>query len=254
MSHASWSPVYELRASSGTAGGAGTEPNKDTVGELPSPRVILHYAASVKQETGEDWTQARVSVSTAAPGRWPHIPRVRHMHVAPGSSFQFAGSVGAKPALPIQVVQMQQMVQQQQQRAPNTTAVTGLSGKPNAQAAASVPPASSLFGSARPQRPSGPTVPGSEDNNEWTTIGDATDDVVRSDIDNAEPTSEWSATRIVVRASAVASTFHVEHACTIPSGTTPHCLAIAAIPFSAEVGYVVVPRTAPEAFVEVCAT
>lgn len=261
VSNARWTPTYELRASSSAAEN-GTKSDKGAAGSLPSPLVTLHYAAAVKQETGEDWTQAHVSVSTAAPGRWAHIPRVRRMHVAPGQP------TGAKPSGTFN--SFAQNIQQQQQKVPGLYGIAQTNNAPSAIGGFGAAPSNArfgafgcatqsntvasgpLFGSAplQVQSAAAPPRPSAEEDTEWTSVGNVDADASRP-MENVEPASEWSATRTVVRASAVASTFRVEHACTIPSESTPHRLVIATIPLNAEIGYVVVPRTAPEAFVEV---
>lgn len=51
--NASWSPLYDLRATSQKG--------------RPSPNVHLHYRANLSQSTGEDWTDAQLTLSTRAP-------------------------------------------------------------------------------------------------------------------------------------------------------------------------------------------
>lgn len=53
MNETNWSPTYELHAVTGDD-------------ERPSQTVTLHYRASVVQTTGEDWTDASLTLSTAA--------------------------------------------------------------------------------------------------------------------------------------------------------------------------------------------
>jgi hypothetical protein len=72
---AHWSPSYDCRAVTGSsAGAAGTEAAEDkkddtadtntTAGELS---LALTYYGDVVQRTGEDWSDARISLSTAQP-------------------------------------------------------------------------------------------------------------------------------------------------------------------------------------------
>lgn len=247
VNNASWSPKYELRATS-TSSAA-----------LPASRVVLHYRAAVQQSTGEDWRNARITVSTAAPGRWERVPHVRRMHVEPGQHFHpfgqkqaFGGGANNSKTNNANV---------------NTTSLFG-SAIPNTSALLSMQhagrhlapaltqqqrqaPVSSFggFGSTatREESATGSAPRVEDEEHDWTAVGPSEGEAEPADDDAAE----WSATKTVVRASAVASTFRVSHACTIPSGQAPHHLAIAAINLDADIRYVVVPRTVPEAFVEV---
>ncbi|KAG8805852.1 hypothetical protein FRC19_007627, partial [Serendipita sp. 401] len=51
---ASWKPLFDLRAVTDADG-------------MPSKKLALHYRASVKQSTGEDWSDATLNLSTASP-------------------------------------------------------------------------------------------------------------------------------------------------------------------------------------------
>ena len=53
VNNASWSPLYDLRATSQKG--------------KPSPNVHLHYRANLSQSTGEDWNDAQLTLSTRAP-------------------------------------------------------------------------------------------------------------------------------------------------------------------------------------------
>ena len=53
MTNASWSPLYDLRATSQKG--------------KPSQNVYLHYRANLSQSTGEDWNDAQLTLSTRAP-------------------------------------------------------------------------------------------------------------------------------------------------------------------------------------------
>ena len=53
VNNTSWSPLYDLRATSQTG--------------KPSPNVYLHYRANLFQSTGEDWNDAQLTLSTRAP-------------------------------------------------------------------------------------------------------------------------------------------------------------------------------------------
>lgn len=61
----------------------------------------------------------------------------------------------------------------------------------------------------------------------------------------------WTETKALVTESAVPSVFHIEGRCSIPSGPIPHKVAIAFLNLDAKMNYVVVPRTAAYAFLQV---
>ncbi|KAF8741852.1 hypothetical protein RHS02_03980, partial [Rhizoctonia solani] len=59
--NASWTPIYEVRASMSSS------PNSPST-------IMLHYRASLTQTTGEDWSEATLTLSTAAPYRGVNMP------------------------------------------------------------------------------------------------------------------------------------------------------------------------------------
>ncbi|KAF7773146.1 hypothetical protein Agabi119p4_5313 [Agaricus bisporus var. burnettii] len=74
VSNAVWSPNYKLHAVTGEDG-------------KPSRRVALHYHASVKQATGEDWADASLMLSTVATDtlvkKIPRLEPVKAITVSP---------------------------------------------------------------------------------------------------------------------------------------------------------------------------
>ncbi|KAF7773153.1 hypothetical protein Agabi119p4_5320 [Agaricus bisporus var. burnettii] len=77
VSNAVWSPNYRLHAVTGEDG-------------KPSRRVALHYQASVKQATGEDWADASLMLSTVATDtlvkKIPRLEPVKAITIVPVSS------------------------------------------------------------------------------------------------------------------------------------------------------------------------
>jgi hypothetical protein len=61
VSHASWTPLYDVHASIGKA--------KD-----PTSTIALHYRASITQATGENWSKVELTLSTASPQLGTMIP------------------------------------------------------------------------------------------------------------------------------------------------------------------------------------
>ena len=60
---ASWSPVYDLRVDSG------------------QDHAVLTYSAMVKQQTGEDWKNVRLTLSTAQPLEVKHLPKLEPIYL-----------------------------------------------------------------------------------------------------------------------------------------------------------------------------
>lgn len=88
---------------------------------------------------------------------------------------------------------------------------------------------------------------------EWTNVGMPMSTAPMSDTNTntaADAIEGWTETKAVVSESAVSSTFRVEGNCSIPSGLTPHKVAIAILKFEAKVNYVSVPRSSPNAFLQ----
>ncbi|EJD47240.1 hypothetical protein AURDEDRAFT_163847 [Auricularia subglabra TFB-10046 SS5] len=73
VSGASWTPLYDLRAS--IAGEA-------VSGKDMKSSVLLHYRASVSQKTGEAWDGVRLTLSTASPQLGTAIPVLRPLRVS----------------------------------------------------------------------------------------------------------------------------------------------------------------------------
>jgi hypothetical protein len=91
----SWEPTYELHAS--------------TVNGKPSSAVSLHYRAKIKQETGEDWSNTALTLSTVSSDTTTkNIPILKSLKIRPRP-----GGKGNGFAPFIQDQRMQQQAQQQ---------------------------------------------------------------------------------------------------------------------------------------------
>ncbi|KAL5486028.1 hypothetical protein ACEPAI_7072 [Sanghuangporus weigelae] len=231
VSHATWSPSYDLRAT--------TEDGK------PSGTVSLHYRASIQQNTGEDWRDTAVTVSTAKPGSWSTIPALRAMKISPApreaatyrSKNTNAGSFGNKPPPP---------------PPPARTMARATGGFVPRPAAPAAPPAPTVFGSfgqssALTAVAAVSGVPRGTGEG-WTTLGD--EDYDSDEVADEERFGTWTETKAVVTESAVSSSFRIEGNCTIPSEPTAHKVAIAILSFAAKVHYITVPRSAPMSFLQ----
>ena len=68
VNNASWSPLYDLRATSQKG--------------RPSANMHLHYRANLSQSTGEDWNDAQLTLSTRAPEDLDEgIPKANAVHI-----------------------------------------------------------------------------------------------------------------------------------------------------------------------------
>lgn len=248
VSNVVWSPTYDLRAT--------TEDGK------PLSTVSFHYRASIMQNTGEDWRDTAISVSTASPGSWTNIPSLRSMKIAPTipfgakstghnnfvqtqntnnnttGAFGFGNNtIGQMPHM--QQAQMQQMQQQQQSKSGPSAL-----GSATQAAHASAPTA---FGAFR--QPGFTFNPQTDTSDGWTAVEPAENPDPNAAASAKE--SAWAETKAVVTEGAVASAFRIEGNCTIPSEPTAHKVAIAILSFEAKVNYIAVPRSAPVAFLQV---
>lgn len=118
VSNASWSPTYDLRAT--------TEDGN------PSSSVSLHYRAAIQQNTGEDWRNTIISVSTETPGLNETIPALRALWISPAKTTTTPNeSTGERPALPYS---QQSGVNENQSAVPAASSSTGVSGTPSQRA------------------------------------------------------------------------------------------------------------------------
>ena len=238
VSDAAWSPSYDLRAT--------TEDGK------PSRTVSLNYRASIQQNTGEDWRNTVVTVSTAMPGSWSNIPALRAMKISPvfsAKSFKpGAGLFGVKPA-PL----MKRLTSTKREVTPAVFESAAPGGFASAPVECSQPPpaTTALFGrqgdTIVPTSTGVTRTRGAADG--WSEVDDEGEASDSPDIKG--PSGTWSETKAVVTESAVSSSFRIEGNCTIPSESTAHKVAIAILTFSADVNYVTVPRSAPVTFLQV---
>ncbi|KAF9450483.1 hypothetical protein P691DRAFT_810305 [Macrolepiota fuliginosa MF-IS2] len=270
VSNTHWSPTYELDAVTGENG-------------QPSRTVSLHYRACITQSTGEDWSNAALTLSTVATDtivkRIPRLEPVR-IRVSYNGESRRAGLFGA-----------QQQVQQQQQRAPNafgapafgapapafgfgapvpagrfgasafgnTTSAppAGLFGAASSQPSQPPPPtthsAFGIFGavSSQPPQPPPPAVPAAT----LTGSGEATPDDDLIFLDNEDSGSEKGGDADELPAKLVtqtpmALTYTVRGRSSIPSDGKEHIVTIAILPFETEIEYVSVPRVDPRVYLQ----
>ncbi|KAH8118034.1 hypothetical protein DFH11DRAFT_1571997 [Phellopilus nigrolimitatus] len=262
VSNASWSPSYDLRAT--------------TENGRPTRTVSLHYRAAIQQSTGEDWRDTVISVSTATPGTtWASIPSLRTMRIFPGmtsvgANIWVVGSFGygqqqqvPKPGLFGNAVSQGNAPAQSAFGHSSTPAGTMFGQSGQLTPAQPVPQASGAFGSqeSRTSAHGVPRVPPPDVGqpvdvtDSWTSIENfdekrATNAAPESTDAGDEKDGTWTETKAVVSESAVASSFRIEGNCTIPSEPMAHKVGIAILSFDATINYIAVPRSLPIAFLQ----
>ncbi|KAF8480302.1 hypothetical protein DFH94DRAFT_630541 [Russula ochroleuca] len=240
--NATWSAAYELHAT--------------TEAGVPAPSVSLHYRARITQSTGEDWTDVKLTLSTADMDQSDKtIPFLRPTKIRPPASVFFGFQADGHG-------QTQGQVAYRKRGGPpappgffgQAGAVPQASSGAFGQQAPVVPPnlpnngfgaPGSLFGtSAQPPMP--PPQPATVQADRWLDV-DAEVDV--SD-DDEEPTATIGEPMSVVHESPLALTYHVEGASGVPSDGVPHQVCIAVLPFEAKILHVTVPKVRPVAYLE----
>ena len=213
------------------------------------PSVSLHYRARITQGTGEDWTDVKLTLSTADMDLSDKaIPVLRPTKIRPpGPVFIGFGADGQGQAQG-QVTQRQVRYRKRAigpatafgQASVVTQASSGAFGQqanlPNTAPAG-------LFGGSAPP----PPAPAPVHADRWLDV-DAEVDV--SDDEDEEPMTTTGEPMSVVHESPLALTYHVEGASGVPSDGVPHQVCIAVLPFEAKILHVTVPKVRPVAYLE----
>ncbi|TFK61692.1 hypothetical protein BDN72DRAFT_863410 [Pluteus cervinus] len=200
----SWTPTYELHA--------------QTVKGKPSNTVSLQYRAKVKQLTGEDWTNASLTISTVSSDTSAKsIPEVAPVKI----KAQTAGHGLHRPLRPLihggnTAIRPQALASSQR----------GLSSKDFAYSRSEALTSASVI----PET-------GSELDQDLSSIfGDSLSFLT-------EPTT-------VVTETPMAISYSVHGKSTIPSDAQDHQVSIAVLPFEAQISYVTIPRIEPRVYLQ----
>ncbi|KAL0948652.1 hypothetical protein HGRIS_010456 [Hohenbuehelia grisea] len=248
VANASWSPTYELHATT-------------TDGKTTSS-IYLHYRAKVTQSTGEDWADTSLTLSTVALDAVNQvIPQPLPIKVKPSyNGFNTnGGNMNTGPKLPfpgglfgsnqpafgktvgfgasgdlnqLQQRQYQQLqVQQpqpQQQQQQLQPAATGTS--------AQLVQMGALFGgngAAPPPPAASPSQPAEDEAFEEIALPGA-----------------LSKPHTVVSETPLAISYSVDNEVSIPTDGHQHVVSIALLPFDAKISHVVVPRAQPRVYLQ----
>ena len=257
--NATWSAAYELHAT--------------TEAGVPAPSVSLHYRARITQSTGEDWTDVKLTLSTAdmdlsnktIPVFIPtkiRPPKSLFGYCAPGyvqtqnpSQSVAFGQTNVPPPTTFGQASALPPSAFGQPRAP-VFGQPSISPAPAFGQASAVPVAS--FGAPAQSRglvsappglfgaPAQPALAPSQsadipaDDSLW----DFGDDIgVSTTAIGEQPTS-------VVHESPLALTYYVEGSSGVPSDGVPHQVSIAVLPFEANIQHVTVPKVRPVAYLQ----
>ncbi|TFL07849.1 hypothetical protein BDV98DRAFT_521053 [Pterulicium gracile] len=189
VSNASWQPTYELHAT--------------TTDGKPSSTVTLNYRAHVTQSTGEDWTDAQLTLSTSNTSMNTTIPELPTLKIKP------------KPKPPPMPVPMTRSA-------------------PPPPPARAMPMMAMSFGG--PQSHSRHVVTNAD---EAPIESDEEDeDMGFCFMDDEVP----APTKTVVKDSALSVSYSVQGRATIPSDGIAHMVSLAELEFESNVKHIAVPR------------
>ncbi|KXN86795.1 Protein F37C4.5 [Leucoagaricus sp. SymC.cos] len=201
-----WSPTYELHAVTGDDG-------------QPSRTVSLHYRARITQSTGEDWTDAALTLSTAATDAIiRQIPKLEPVKVR----------VEYRP----------------QDKGPPPPSAFGQPAPPSTFGQQVQP---SIFGSTTTSAPN-PSQPSTESVFRQTSAQPLPEEVDEESANESLRTVDEPAKLVTQTPMALA--YSVRGKSSIPSDGKEHIVTIAVLDFETDVDYVSVPRVDPRVYLQ----
>ena len=248
-----WQPYYDLHAT--------------TSDGKPSSDVSLHYCANITQNTGEDWTNTILTLSTANSHALHSltVPKVDPLRLLPtrasgGGPFGGGGSVQQQQNAAFG--QTTASFGQQQQQAVGSGA--SISGECCAASFANTLDLG-LFGMARPLAPPAPPAPpaapvmrkavrqrspapGGWEESVSFAVEEDFEDIVESEADDDAGIELPEGS--VLDKNPLSLAYRVEGKVSLPSDGIAHKVSIAVLGFSAALKYVCVPRKTTSAFIE----
>lgn len=267
----SWDATYELRTT--------TESGK------PSSSVALHYLATVKQRTGEDWTNAVLTLSTnqtdMLPKSLPRIGRFQIRQARPlgnlfgppskGVVFRSAAQNNANTSRFQQQVTGGSLFGGPPNQASASNAMPGAAFGSNGLFGQSNPATTSLFGGfggsvdassfatgvAPPPPP--PAVFAQDTTVQETPFGaTAMADPEQASPDDFEevlyeegPSDNNTQPTVVVKETPLSMNFSVSETANIPSDGLGHQVTLAVIPFQTKISHITIPRIDPRIYLQV---
>lgn len=222
VNETNWHPTYELHALTGDDG-------------RPSETVSLHYRATVAQTTGEDWTNASLTLSTVAtdaivktiPKSNPAWIRVTYDNNNPGWLKQPQDFSRA----PRQPMQAKTLIR----ASPFSFGASG----PSPVQSEALPAAAPAFGSGNAAARNNETdlgvipFPDGDEDEEGTNYGD-----------EERPAK-------LVNQTPMALTYTVQGKSSIPSDGKNHVVTIAVLSFETSIDYISVPKVEPRVYLQV---
>ena len=251
--NATWSAAYELHAT--------------TEAGVPAPSVSLHYRARITQSTGEDWTDVKLTLSTADMDLSNKtIPVLIPTKIGfPWS--RTGGNVDAqqfmsftRPGIEFtdQVVNCAKARRRFGGIRPSATrggphVAFGPPLRAFSEEEVYIPPepSGSSSGSGASSPLAGPPRCAAPPSGPPPQLGPISAQRQYIEFDGAEELTTAIGEPIsVVRKSPLALTYHVEGASGVPSDNVPHQVSIAVLPFEATTQHVTVPKVQPVAYLQ----
>jgi hypothetical protein len=248
--NATWSAAYELHAT--------------TEAGVPAPSVSLHYRARITQSTGEDWTDVKLTLSTAdmdlsnktIPVLIPTkigFPSRKVVHEQQFMSFTRPGIESIDQA--VECAKARRRFSGIRPSATRGSPHVAFGPPPGAflQPELYVPPSPELVapGSSSGSGASTPLAGPPRCAGPPPQIGfmSAQRQYIEFDRDE-ELTTAIGEPVSVVRKSPLALTYQVEGASGVPSDNVPHQVSIAVLPFEATTQHVTIPKVQPVAYLQ----
>ncbi|KAJ1308014.1 hypothetical protein OPQ81_002085 [Rhizoctonia solani] len=236
---ASWSPSYELHATT------------DSKTQAIANSVTLHYHASIVQTTGEDWTDVKLTLSTASSAYSSYVPYL-------GKSLVKAGVAPPPSGFKLPVFGQASNLAANNPMvgralfgtAQSTNTTTGGFGSAaafgSAASTTAAAPATGLFGATSTNNV-GPHVEASASSSSASTGGlfGASEAITGEEAVIVESSPEMHALDRVgasVNDQALASTYSIETNVTVQSDDTPHRVTIMSTQLGAKTEYITVPK------------
>ncbi|KAF4613467.1 hypothetical protein D9613_008122 [Agrocybe pediades] len=257
--NARWRPVYELHASADNG--------------KPSSSVFLHYRAQIWQETGEDWNNTSLILSTAVSGTMDKsLPALRGRRIEQkphgGYTTQRIGQRQSPEQREMMRLAQQQQQQQQQmllrlqhQQQQQSVGAQPLPYQPvGAQQQQMLPPVlqqqsvdaqPSSYQSIGAAPGKAPVVSFNSTSLNTKTQYDE-NSIMDEDYEGfgIEPHVWGKENNTFISETPVTVSFSVHDELTIPSDGFKHQVSIAELPFTAKIAYITVPRVDPRVFLQ----
>ena len=226
-----WKPYYDLHAT--------------TSNEKPSPDVALHYCANITQTTGEDWTDAVLTLSTANSHALQSLtaPKVDALRLLPTTPLLGGGGSQQQPLH--QQPQQPRLPYQRHQFSPDVERVFNRAAVPDSLGSGE----NRLKSEMEFHRAVLSRARGGDGICDFAPPGQTTQRVVE-DVADRVSFYHSSPEGAVLDKNPLSLAYRVEGRVSLPSDGVAHKVPIALLAFDAALQYVCVPRKTTAAFIE----